>query len=190
MSECEPYCSLRFNIPSCTNLSLYPPCGFTCMQTKAGGAAKTFCAEEIWDVVVQDFMPAAEKVLKEAFKGKKKKGHMHPLYSLDNARVHSDIKELFHEDMVPLPPRSPDMHKVIEHIWNTISHDLKYNQLPSRSAIHKETPYSIGYWSNLVEDCARRLITVESVREDVNSLKDTYEYIVEHEGRYAPHGKN
>ena len=161
------------------------------MQTKAGGEAKTFCAEELWDVVVEDFMPKANKVMDEACKGdKQKRARMYPLYSLDNARVHTDIKRDFEDEMAPLPPRSPDMHKVIEHIWNTISYDLKYRQLPSLSVINKEDRFSLEFWSKLVEAVAYEKITVESIREDIDSLAKTYQYIVDNEGRYAPHGKN
>jgi hypothetical protein len=161
------------------------------MQTKAGGAAKTFCAEEVWDVVVEDFMVQANKVMREAFKGDKDKmRRMTPIFSLDNASVHLDIKRDFADEMAPLPPCSPDMHKVIEHVWNTISHDFKQHQLPAISALNKQSPLSATFWPKLVYDCAQRLITVESTRKDVLSLPLTYKYIAEHGGQYAPHPYN
>jgi hypothetical protein len=161
------------------------------MQTKRGTEAKTFCAEEVWDVVVHDFMSKAEKVMDEACKGdRKKRRRMTPIFSLDNASVHTDVKRDFAGEMAPLPPRSPDMHKVIEHIWNTISHDLKHHQLHVLSAEHKESRFDVSFWPELVFSCAQRLITTESVRKDIISLRDTYMYIVHNEGKYAPHPYN
>ena len=109
-----------------------------------------------------------------------------PLFSFDNDPVHNAADAIIPPTYrVPLPPRSPDMHKVIEHSYNWLTHTLKKGLLPCCSIINRQRPFSLAFWPKLVEGVYLSL-PVEGVRKDVMSLPDTYLWIANNEGKRAP----
>lgn len=61
-----------------------------------------------------------------------------PMYSFDNTNIHCDASALVGKagtgSHALLPPFSPDMHKVIEHIFNPVSHILHTRVFPDMVA--------------------------------------------------------
>lgn len=156
------------------------------LQTKEGNVAKTFSAAEVNNVMTH-FQCKAIQVIEEQFKGDETKiNEMQPIFSLDNAPVHCDVEEIFGVgSRVPLPPYSPDMHKVIEHVFNYVRQYVLVQRLPALAADNVNTPQSRHFWPALVEE-ALFTVTAESIREDISSLRDTYEYILKFKGARAP----
>lgn len=108
-----------------------------------------------------------------------------PIFSLDNSPVHETAEQVVDvPSRAPLPPYSPDMHKVIEHTFNWLNHSLK-NVIPYIDP----KQHSIHFWGNLVQDMYCSL-PVESVRKDVESLRRTYQWIIENLGKRATRGYN
>lgn len=165
-----------------------------CPQIKGGKRlSKGKSAAEFKDVL-KFFKEVAVEVMEEACGDNQELiEEMQPLFSFDNDSVHVDWDEVLDPtERVPLPSRSPDMHKVIEHIFNTLGHMLrvncmwafadhakKYNTLP-------ETWFQVLAAYLFDEKC----ISIESVQKDISSLKRTYNWIIDNAGRRAPRGYN
>ena len=113
-----------------------------------------------------------------------------PIFSLDNASVHNDLEDIIGVgpyEHAPLPPRSPDMHKVIEHIFNLLQYRWHYTLCPAFCEDYNRNPgfRPPQYW-NIIEGVLRGLVTRDSIRADIMTLHDTYSYIVAHNGARAP----
>ena len=138
------------------------------MQTLKKQAAKGPTAKEFLNVM-RRFTRQAEKVNREH-------GLEDPLYSFDNASIH-DVALLSEEmdfdgnDRVPLPPRSPDMHKVIEHVFGTLEGAMQ-KKLHDNPGLCTAEQYK-----KVLEKLFRKVITADSVRKDIKSLKGTYDMI-------------
>ena len=130
-------------------------------------AAKGPTRTEFKDVMRQ-FKKRAEDINEEHGLGD-------PVYSFDNAPIHDMtlLEEIgIHgSDRAPLPARSPDMHKVIEHVFGTLEgamqRELHINPKLSSAKQYKAVLERL-FWS---------VITAESVRKDISSLKGTYDAI-------------
>jgi len=116
---------------------------------------------------------------------------MQPLYSIDNATVHTDVPMVIcPTDLLHVPPNSPDMHKVVEHIFNCLMHRLKHRVFPAMCEDHKHNPMSIDRWIQVVLAELELVATPEAIRADIATLPDTYRYIVEHGGEFCPRPLN
>lgn len=143
------------------------------MQTKKGDPARGPTSEEFLHVM-KDFRGEALKVAAQ---------HpsvfttgVRPKFSFDNPPIHNraalatiDIKP---EDRVRLPPRSPDMHKVIEHIFGTLTRAMNV------SLAKDPTLNTVPKYKAELERLFKSVITPESVRKDVASLPATYDCIL------------
>ncbi len=98
-----------------------------------------------------------------------------PLYSQDNATWHKHAKleeiGIGPADLMPLPPNSPDMHKVIEHVVNNtctnfFNYLLDHPDVTSLQGV-KDAFIQAFYTGN----------RVASIRADVDSLLKTYDVI-------------
>lgn len=122
-------------------------------------------------------MEEAPKVLEEAYKIQTLIERNQPVYSFDNWSGHKQAAEALHLDVkegtrAPLPPKSPDMHKVIEHVFNTVQ-----NEFGKRLWMHPGE-HDMSTYLAVLEDILFNFITVESVRKDIDSLPKTYEHIM------------
>lgn len=140
------------------------------------------------------FEKKAAKVLEHAFKHDQAKIQENlPIFSYDNPGVHfggdTVVGPQGSPSRAPLPPYSPDMHKVIEHVFNTSSQILKTQVFPAVIADHRDRPLSVKTWKKIVEGTVKGT-PLSSIRKDVNSLRKTYRYIIKHGGEWAPRPYN
>lgn len=111
------------------------------------------------------------------------KGTRDILYSYDNPRIHESAADLLERagispaDRVPLPPYSPDMHKVIEHAHSNLQQIFK-QMIRDNSNI--KTP--VGYEYALRR--AAKQLSKESIARDVQSLPETYKAIIKEGGKW------
>lgn len=137
------------------------------MQTLKQQAAKGPTAQEFTDVM-KGFKKRAEDINRKHDLGD-------PVYSFDNARIHDmsllETIGIDGSDRAPLPARSPDMHKVIEHVFGTLEGAMQ-RELHDRPDLCTAEQYKAT-----LERLFRSLITAQSVRKDISSLKDTYDVI-------------
>ena len=143
------------------------------MQTLKKQAARGPTAREFTDVM-KVVKRKAEKINREAGLGP-------PVYSFDNAPIHDmallEVIGITGNDRAPLPARSPDMHKVIEHVFGTLEGAMQ-------NLLHEDPSLSTApqYKAALVK-LFRSVITAESVQKDIRSLRSTYDII--HKSRDA-----
>ena len=120
-----------------------------------------------------------------------------PIFSYDNTNIHHDAAAVIGEpgtgSHALLPPYSPDMHKVIEHIFNSVSYILFANAIPKLVAKlgSKPTPPPSIFWDKVYEvffQYGRDHLA--GIQKDIESLDKTYRWIIDHGGLRAPHGLN
>ena len=147
------------------------------MQTKQGAIARGPTTEE--------FLHVLQYFRAEAFKVAQRHPHIFtqgkpPLFSYDNPPIHNKapLEEIGMQqsERVDLPPRSPDMHKVIEHVFGTLTGGM--NASLAKDPAMKSAPQ---YKAEL-ERLFASMITSESVSKDVESLPATYQGILDVEG--------
>ncbi len=140
------------------------------LQTKLGKPAKRQTGDEFAERV-QDV-----KQLSQASKEKHPQYYSKggPFYSWDNASFHTSLKlqdvGLSETDMWLLPPNSPDMHKVIEHVVGRVKRALR-EELCDNANIK-----TVEQVKRVCRDVFFR-ITTESIRKDIDSLPNTYKHI-------------
>ena len=147
------------------------------MQTKKGVAARGPTAEEFLHVM-EYFQEKAKAVTSDPEFKQSFNQRANLKFSYDNPPIHRNLP-LPCIDRVPLPPRSPDMHKVIEHIFGILTG--KMNESLARDAQLKGV---VKYKAEL-----ERLffsISPKSVNKDVLSLPSTYKEIVAAQGDWPP----
>lgn len=109
-----------------------------------------------------------------------------PLYSFDNPTIHTDPATLWELQIIPnltrleLPPRSPDLHKVIEHSHAVICQ--RFQQWVNETSETWEMP---GY-CNVLRHLFYTKLTPTGIRKDVESLDKTFQAVVERGGERAP----
>lgn len=112
-----------------------------------------------------------------------------PIFSYDNTNLHDAADEVVgpvgSPNRAPLPPYSPDMHKVIEHSYHYLTQKLNQGVLHEISRKHAQDPYPPDFWPRIVEEVYRSY-PIESIQKDVRSLFATYRWIVTHDGARAP----
>ena len=143
------------------------------MQTKKGTVARAPTTDE--------FLHVMEYFKEKAMEVKTKFPHIFskrgPLrFSFDNPPIHNTCPlstiGIEPEHRAPLPPRSPDMHKVIEHIFGTLTNAMN-ESLASDPELKGVTKYK-----EKLEELFMHRITPNSVSKDVKSLKSTYDEII------------
>jgi len=145
------------------------------MQTKKGTAAKGPTAEEFLHVMTYFKSEAMEVARKHphVFGRAALTGDIKLKFSFDNLPIHKDpsLGQLEIEK-VPLPPRSPDMHKVIEHIFGTLTRAMNLS-LATDPTLNTTAKYKAEL------ERLFAAITPESVRKDVESLPATFKCIAD-----------
>ena len=140
-----------------------------------GSVAKGPTCEEFEDVMIVVNAKAKQVAERNPKVFGSERSSRLPLFSFDNPPIHqkanlsrADVKA---EQRVPLPPRSPDMHKVIEHCFGILSRAMNEKLLEDSSI------KSIDQYKAVIESLFYSCITQESIQADVVSLVDTYKYI-------------
>ena len=101
------------------------------------------------------------------------------LISYDNAGAHNAAaKDVPGLNKLPLPAKSPDMHKVVEHVHGWLTQKMQL-WLLQRGAT-KVTPPDA--WAEL--ERLFKSYPTESVAKDVASLPETYQAIIDAGGAY------
>lgn len=146
--------------------------------------AYSFSAEE-FEAIMRDLMEIAPKIMERAMHGVQvliEKNQ--PVYSFDNWTGHMDACEKLGLDeksgtRAPLAARSPDMHKAIEHIFNTVQAEFG-----KRLWLHPGK-HSMETYIAVLEDILYHHVTLESIRRDIDSLPSTYKNIIARGGNWA-----
>lgn len=144
--------------------------------------------------VMKVFSEEAAKVLEAEFAGNQEMIHMlQPIFSFDNDHCHNGADDIVGpqgtEYRAPLPPYSPDMHKVIEHSYHYLSQKMRGPLFRALWKENNEHHFSPTFWWKVVEDYYKKY-KVEFIRKDIESLDDTYEWIIENGGLRAPNPYN
>ena len=110
------------------------------------------------------------------------------VYSYDNDSVHKGALEelrvrglLTSTNRAPLPPNSPDMHKVVEHCIARVTSMVNAELADTEDIVHP-----VGYWQGRVEQLFFGGISAASVKADVASLRATYQAIIDVGGAWPP----
>jgi hypothetical protein len=109
------------------------------------------------------------------------------MYSWDNDKVHKGadltLIGITDADRFALPELSSDMHKVVEHVHGWL-------QAGMQRWLEEKDEEKVT-----VEECKaelRRLFELperkEGIKRDVDSLKATYQAVIDHQGGYIPAG--
>lgn len=106
-----------------------------------------------------------------------------PIYSFDNWSGHKRAADDLCIDVAfgnraPLPAHSPDMHKVIEHVFNNIEREF------GRRLWFQPAARSIERYMNVLEDILNEYDPAW-IRADIESLYDTYHHIISRGGKRA-----
>ena len=108
------------------------------------------------------------------------------VWSFDNDRVHTaSLPELrvrgvlTPSNRAPLPPHSPDMHKVIEHCIGRLT-----SMVVAELADTEDVQLSVAHWQARLLDMFFNGISAESIARDVSSLAATYQAIIDVEGAW------
>lgn len=171
----SPWTNFWLTAAECTPLCLP-------MQTKEGKPAAGCTAREFCDVldVIQE--AAAQKMA--AIPGGIQPQQL--VWSFDNDRIHkAALPELQLRRMIsghtraPLPPSSPDMHKVVEHCIGRLA-----SMVAAELADTEDVQQSVAFWQAKVESMFFGNISAESIAKDVASLRDTYKAIIDVQGAW------
>ena len=115
------------------------------------------------------------KIQKTAEATNAKHGLGEPLYSFDHASIHNmemleqlGITSGVDGNRVPLPARSPDMHKVIEHVFGILEGGMQ-------ALLHDDPSLTKGaQYAAALRNLFRAIITQQSIEKDVRSLMPLY----------------
>lgn len=152
-------------------------------KNQLGAVAKGPTSEEFEDVMSAINEKAGEVMMEnpEVFNAEKP-----PLFSFDNPKIH-EVADLSRAGIsrqaqrVPLPPRSPDMHKVIEHCFGILSRAM------NTSLMNDPSINSIQAYKAEIVRLFHTCITPQSIQADVASLIETYSYIAKQaDGGWPP----
>jgi hypothetical protein len=95
-----------------------------------------------------------------------------PIYSFDNDKAHSgDHSKVPDLERVPLPPRSPDMHRTVERSIGNLTRAFN-NELFNNPTMRTAKEYMAK-----LKDIAPRAITAEMIWKDVMGLRKLHEEI-------------
>lgn len=102
-----------------------------------------------------------------------------PIYSFDNDSIHTAAVAqlraagiLTDTNRAPLPARSPDMHKVVEHVMAHMARGMQelLTMAPEGA--------DVEWYKEKLEEWFYEHISAESIAADVASLKETYQQVV------------
>lgn len=115
------------------------------------------------------------RIRNKAWEVNKEHGLGDPVFSFDNATIHDmEVLEevgITWENRVPLPPRSPDMHKVIEHVFGTLEGAMQ-------EALHEDHSLTRGReYAALLRTLFKQRITALSIQKDIRSLYPLYDML-------------
>lgn len=152
------------------------------MQTKKSKPAKGVTSREFCDVlaIIQDAASSKVAPLLDASQ------QQQLVWSFDNDRIHEGaLAELRLRGLIsssnkaPLPPHSPDMHKVVEHCIGRLT-----TKVNAELADTEDVQQSVAYWKGRMEEFFFQQISAESIAKDVASLRATYQAIVQVQGAW------
>jgi len=150
--------------------------------TKKGRPAKGCTAREFCDVMRSIHEAASTRVTPLLVGSEQQQ----LVWSFDNDRVHQaalpQLREeglLTNTNIAPLPPFSPDMHKVVEHCIARLT-GMVAAALADTEDVHQD----VAYWMGRLEAMFFGGVTADSIARDVGSLAETYMAILEVEGGY------
>jgi hypothetical protein len=107
-----------------------------------------------------------------------------PMFSYDNNKIQKQAKladmGISPEEKLELPAYSPDMHKVIEHVFAILKGQLQAEMLRNNPA--RLSPATAQH---MVEVYLRHGISKEGIQKDVKSLPVTWHIICTGEGDWA-----
>lgn len=122
-----------------------------------------------------------------------------PLFSWDNNHSQTakvvDKKLFFHDTplasgetyniddhKIPIPPYSPDMHRIIEHVFNRLVHNLyaRIYRFPEQFKTPKDVADLLVH--------AFFEMTAESIAKDVEQMPELYAWLVNNGGKWPPRG--
>ena len=151
----------------------------SCLQTKDGkGVAKGETAEEFQDIVTEVVRRTHQ--LQVAFPTWHAAG---ALYSWDNACCHKAAHLPFVEGArLEVPPRSPDIHKVVEHVFHPVK--AGFRQAFGR----KQKVTSVKKAMKLLEQVVEECVDAESIRRDCSTIQATLQSIIKNGGDWADVG--
>lgn len=151
------------------------------LQNHKGQVAQAIAYQEAAHIIEGEVKPAAEKLVAthKSFKGE-------IIYSFDNDRAFTKAVPLLKErgiitatNRAPLPPKSPDMHKVVEHCHGIIV--AQFQQFLLRQ---KDLDKPMSFYTKALKKIFYTHITAKSVMADVKSLRATYKAIIAAKGGY------
>lgn len=145
------------------------------LQTiKGNKIAKGTTKEEFTDIMKKLVQVAREELAKVD-------PNLTPIFSYDNNKIQADAKlqdmGITPEEKLELPTYSPDMHKVIEHVFGILKGQLQAEMLrtnPSKLSARKAQRMVRAYFMGG--------ISKESIQADVKSLPVTWHIISTPEG--------
>ena len=176
----------KLSIEAGVKVAPYVPCHAA--QIKSGARyAKGPTGAEFKDIM-KSFMHEANQVMERACNYNQEMIQDNlPIYSFDNWAGHNDAPDLgiteHIESRVPLTPRSPDMHKVIEHPFNTLG-----SKFGKELWLHRHEN-DVQIFMSVVEDIMFSM-PASSFQRDIKSLHDTYRNILANNGGWASKGLN
>jgi hypothetical protein len=158
-------------------------------QTQQGKPAQSPTAEEIQDLVKTVVAEVAAQTCAAGEQPDILKPFPHgfvPCISLDNAPVHTRAKVALVAQHVPctfeeIPPYSPDIHKVIEHV-HAIVHQAFMARL--RRCQVDNLPESMSDVFRIVRHLFKTKITTAGIQEDILSLQATLQAIINRGGQW------
>lgn len=152
------------------------------MQTLAGKPAKGCTSREFCDVMGAIQQQAILKVA--PLMGAQQQQQI--IWSFDNDAVHkAALPELLNRGILtssnraPLPPCSPDMHKVVEHCIARLASLVNAELVSTDDAVQ-----SVAYWQQRLVHLFSTQITAPQIARDVQSLKKTHQAIIDAEGAW------
>lgn len=167
-----------------------------CLQNLAGKPAGGPTAEEFADFIkdvdkemrarIED--PTHAHSIHELWPHDDDGNQLDPLYSYDNTNIHEAAWQFFGGmDILryPLPPYSPDMHKVIEHVHAIICTALRSWITHEEEHAPGEVVHGTLYMDKLTEIFNEK-IQPSSIKKDCMSLVATYRAIIHSDGSYPP----
>lgn len=155
-----------------------------CMQTAKGDPA-VGCTSAEWADCMERFKEAAKRAVRL---GGWHAYHKYPatkFWSFDNDKIHQN-KNLWRalsiqkKNRYPLPPNSPDMHKVVEHCIHNLKTKFK-------DFLYKNPKQlTMAEYQKVLKNIFHKEVKAESIKEDVDTLYDTYRGILRARGGQPP----
>lgn len=150
-----------------------------CLQTKDGkGVARGETAEEF-----EDTMALVSRQVEALLPLHPQWAEQGAIYSWDNAAFHTRAHlPAFEGRRLVIPPKSPDIHKVIEHCFQPVKAAFR------QAFGHRRRVKSVRQAMRLLEQVVAEVVDAQSVRDDCETIKATLLSIKNNGGRWADAG--